>query len=157
MLVRDVINNKNVRLQVDGSNQLSVKDGALSTLQTTANADLSSIKTAVEGTLAVSSPVTRSSGTLSSAAVVLADDKTSSVDCDTKKKVAVYGQSSSNTQEIRILVSDDDVTYYQNQSGSFYANASNGEFYNEFECVARYFKLAYAEGATMTTKYSLRS
>ena len=46
-IVRDTTNNRNVHLEVDGSNQLSMKD-------TTAQGHLSNIKTAVEGTLAVS-------------------------------------------------------------------------------------------------------
>lgn len=46
-IVRDVSNNKNVHLQVDGSNQLSVKDA-------TAQSTLSSIQSAVEGTIEVS-------------------------------------------------------------------------------------------------------
>ncbi len=46
-IVRDTANNKNVHLAVDGSNQLSVKDSV-------AQGHLSNIKTAVEGTLAVS-------------------------------------------------------------------------------------------------------
>ncbi len=46
-IVRDTSNNKNVHLSVDGSNQLAVKD-------TTAQGALDNIKTAVEGTLAIS-------------------------------------------------------------------------------------------------------
>lgn len=45
-IVRDVSNNKNVHLQVDGSNQLGVKDA-------TAQSALSAIQSAVEGTLSV--------------------------------------------------------------------------------------------------------
>ena len=47
-IVRDISNNKNVHLQVDGSNQLSVKDA-------TSQSALSAIQSAVEGTLNVSS------------------------------------------------------------------------------------------------------
>ena len=46
IVVRDSVNNKNVMLQVDGSNQLSVKDSA--------NTTLSSINSALGGTLTVS-------------------------------------------------------------------------------------------------------
>jgi hypothetical protein len=221
LLVRDTANNKNVVLNVDGSNQLSVKDATaqstlssmngkitacntgavvvsssalpsgaasestLSTIngkvtacdtgavvvassalpsgaatsanQSTANTALAAIETAVEGTLSVSFAPSRSSATLTNAASVSADDYTSAVDCNTKNKVAVYGVSSSNLQQIRLFVSDDDSNYYQNHDANIYASASNGNFYAEFDCVARYFKLQYSASATMTTKYSLRS
>jgi hypothetical protein len=54
LYVRDVTNNKNVPLQVDSSNQLSVNDS-------TAQSSLSSINTALGGTLTVSNSISESS------------------------------------------------------------------------------------------------
>ena len=53
IVVRDNVNNKNVMLQVDDSNQLSVKDA-------TNSATLSSINTALGSTLTVSDSSTHS-------------------------------------------------------------------------------------------------
>ena len=122
--------------------------------QNTANSALADIKTAVEGTLTVSSGVNRSSGTLTSAAVVGAGDKSSSVDCSTAKKIAIYGNSSSNSQVIKVQVSDDDTTFYETDI-AIYPNASAGDFYYKFDACAQYYRLHYESGATMTSKYSI--
>lgn len=122
--------------------------------QNTANSALADIKTAVEGTLIVSSGVNRSSGTLSSAAVVSAGDKSSSIDCYNYNKIAIYGNSSSNSQVIKVQVSDDDITYYETDI-AIYPNASAGDFYYKFDACASYYRLHYESGATMTSLYSI--
>ena len=113
--VRDTTNNKNVMLQVDGSNQLSVKDSANGTTLTSINSalagtlavsdsdaktKLSTIASALGGTLTVSEGISRSSATLTDAASVTANDYTSAVDCNSHRKIAVYGSSSINTHSI---------------------------------------------------------
>lgn len=214
LLVRDSTNNKNVVLQVDGDNNLSVIDSGANTSLTSIDgkitacntgavvvsssalpngaatesslsslngkvtacdtgavvvsssalpsgasteSTLDAVKTAVEGTLTVSFNPSRTTSTLTNASAVSQGDLTSSVDCNTHNKVAIYGNSSSNTQVIRLMVSDDDTNYYENHDFQLYASANNGDFYKEFEVVPRYFKLKYGGSATMTTKYSIRS
>ncbi len=122
--------------------------------QTTANSALADIKTAVEGTLTVSMGVSRSSATLTNAALVSAGDKSSSVDCSSAKKIAIYGNSSSNSQVIKIQVSDDDVTFYETDI-AIYPNATAGDFYHKFDACAQYYRLHYESSATMTSKYSI--
>ena len=122
--------------------------------QATANTELADIKTAVQGTLTVSMGVSRSSGTITNAAVVGAGDKSSSVDCSTAKKIAIYGNSSSNTQVIKIQVSDDNSTFYETDI-AIYPNATAGDFYYKFDACAQYYRLHYEGAATMTSKYSI--
>ena len=170
LTARDSTNNKNVMLEVDGSNQLSVKDSANGTTLTSINSALSgtlavsdspaqtkltTIASALAGTLTVSEGVSRSSATLTNAASVTANDYTSAVDCNSHRKIAVYGSSSINTQQLKVFISDDSTNYYENTDQAFYANASNGDYYRELDCVARYIKIQYNAPATETTKYTL--
>ena len=148
LIVRDSTNHKNVMLNVDGNNKLSVKD-------TDAKSVLDNINTALGGTLTVSQGISRSSATLNSSASITANDYTSSVDCNSHRKIAIYGTSSLNSQQLKVFISDDDTNYYENTDQAFYANASNGDYYRELDCVARYIKLQYASDATETTKYTL--
>jgi len=170
ILVRDSTNNKNVMLQVDGSNQVSVKDsangltltsinsalaGTLAVSDSTAQTKLVSIASALAGTLTVSEGVSRSSATLTNAASVTANDYTSAVDCNSHRKIAVYGTSSISTQQLKVFVSDDSSNWYEHTDQAFYANAANGNYYRELDCVNRYIKLQYDASATETTKYTL--
>lgn len=170
IVVRDSVNNKNVMLEVDGSNQLSVKDSANSTTlssinsalggtltvsDSTAHTKLTSIASALAGTLTVSEGVSRSAATLSNAASVTANDYTSAVDCNSHRKIAIYGSSSINTQQLKVFVSDDSSNWYEHTDKAFYANGASGDYYRELDCVARYIKIQYAASATETTKYTL--
>ena len=224
MLVRDTANNKNVVLQVNGSNELGVSasslplptgaalESSLSSLngkvtacntgalpsgassasnQSIANTALQAIETAVEGTLAISASslplpsgaatsalqsaantslagidsklggtlvvsmgVVRSNGTITNNASVTVNEKSSSIDCNAAKEVAIYGNSSSNSQVIKVQVSDDDSTFYETDI-YIYPNASAGDFYKKFDSCARYYRLHYEGSATMTSKYSM--
>ena len=148
LIVRDSTNNKNVMLNVDGNNKLSVKD-------TEAKTVLDSIETALGNTLTVSQGTSRSSAILTDNAAVLANDYTSAVDCNAHRKIAIYGSSSINTQQLRVFVSDDSSNWYEHTDQNFYSNASNGDYYRELDCIARYVKLQYDSAATETTKYTL--
>ena len=203
MYVRDSVNNKNVILEVDGSNQLSVKDataqGSLSTisaatanisadqatasnqstgnmsltniessvanltsdpstatLQSTANLSLSNIDSALAGTINVSSGApSRSSGSLASAASKTAGDLSSSVDASNFKKAVVFGSCSSNSGSVRLLISHDDVNFFEDHNNQFYSNYSSGDFVGRFETEAPYFKIEFNDTATYTAEFSL--
>ena len=225
-IVRDNINNKNVHLNVDGSGLLSVKDTAsqssladiksavegtiaisasalplpsgaasaanqssgnasLATIagavsgseiqvdvitaalpsgaassanQSTANSELAAIKTAVEGTLSVSSSVaapSRTAGSLAAGVAVAASDFSSAVDCQNQRSVAIYGNSSNNSLQIKIYVSDDNSNFYEAQNLAIYAGGASGDFYGKWDQCARYFKIQYDQAATVTSKYTL--
>ena len=194
MLVRDTANNKNVVLQVNGSNELGVSasslplptgaasESSLSSLngkvtacntgavvvsssalpsgassasnQSAANTSLAGIDSKLGGTLIVSMGVVRSNGTITNNASVTVNEKSSSIDCNAAKEVAIYGNSSSNSQVIKVQVSDDDSTFYETDI-YIYPNASAGDFYKKFDSCARYYRLHYEGSATMTTKYSM--
>ena len=170
IVVRDNVNNKNVMLQVDDSNQLSVKDATnsatLSSINTalgstltvsdsSTHSKLTTIASALAGTLTVSEGVSRTAGTLNSAASVTAGDYTDKVDCNSHRKIAIYGSSSINTQQLKVFVSDDSTNWYEHTDKAFYANGASGDYYRELDCVNRYIKIQYAASATETTKYTL--
>lgn len=131
---------------------------ATASLQSTANTELAAIKTAVQGTLTVSSSgstPSRSSGTLTNNASVVAGDFSSSVDCNNHRKAAVYGTSSNNMLNVKVHVSDDNSNFYEASNYSIYASGSSGDFYGKFDVCARYFKVEYDTSATVTAKYTL--
>tara|TARA_R110000765_G_scaffold242101_1_gene344761 strand:- start:242 stop:844 length:603 start_codon:yes stop_codon:yes gene_type:complete len=194
MLVRDTANNRNVVLQVNGSNELGISasslplptgaalESSLSSLngkvtacntgavvvsssalpsgaasaanQSTGNSSLSAIDSKLAGTLTVSMGVVRSNGTITNNASVTAGDKTSSIDCNAAKEVAIYGNSSTDTQVIKVQVSDDDSVWYETDI-YIYPNSTGNDFYKKFASCARYYRLHYEGTATMTAKYSM--
>lgn len=127
---------------------------ATSALQSTGNTSLSAIDSKLAGTIAVSMGVVRSNGTVTSGASVSAGDKSSGIDCNAAKEIAIYGNSSSNSQVIKVQISDDDTTYYETDI-FIYPNSPAGDFYKKFSCCARYYRLHYESSATMTSKYSM--
>ena len=127
---------------------------ATSALQSAANTSLAGIDSKLGGTLVVSMGVVRSNGTITNNASVTVNEKSSSIDCNAAKEVAIYGNSSSNSQVIKVQVSDDDSTFYETDI-YIYPNASAGDFYKKFDSCARYYRLHYEGSATMTTKYSM--
>lgn len=131
---------------------------ATAALQSTGNTDLAAIKTAVQGTLTVSSAgstPSRSSGSLASSASVLNGDFSSAVDCANQRSAAVYGSSSNSSLEIAVHVSDDNSNYYEAANLAIFASGSSGNFYHKWDQCARYFKIEYKGSATVTARYSL--
>ncbi len=149
-------------INVTDSTNAGKLDTINTTLGTTLNVNdsangskLDAIDTTLSGTLTVSEGISRTSSTLTMASVVSALDNTSSVDANGHRKIALYGSSSINTQQIRVFLSDDDTNYYEDVDSTIYANGSNGDYYKVIETVARYIKFQYQSGATETTKYTL--
>ena len=147
-------------LVVDGSGvtqpvsaaSLPLPSGAsTATLQGTANTSLASIDAALAGTISVSSGISRTASTLKSAASVTASDTSVSIDMGSHSKLAVYGESSDNTQQLAIQVSDDGTIWYDSKD-SFYANGSNGHYHGVHEAVTKYARIKYSNTATETTK-----
>ena len=146
--------------KIDGINTtlgstLTVSDSAAQAKLDTIDTSLGTINTTLGGTLTVSQGVSRTNATLTSAAVVSASAYTSSVDANAHKKIAVYGTSSLNTQQIRVYISDDDVNYYEAVDQNIYSSGSSGDYHKIISCVARYIKFQYVSGGTETTKYTL--
>ena len=195
LFVRDSVNHLNKVLEVDGSNQLSVKDataqGSLSTIatasaaqataanqttahtkldtiasnqgsqataanQSTANGSLAAIESSLAGTLTVSAAApARSSGQITSAAVKVAGDLSSSVDGNSHRKCAIFGSCSDNSGAVKVHISHDDVTFYEDNAAHYYANYSNGHIAGHFDVNARYFKVEFMNSATYTIEYSM--
>ena len=195
VFVRDSVNHLNKVLEVDGSNQLSVKDataqGSLSTIatasaaqataanqttahtkldtiasnqgsqataanQSTANGSLAAIESSLAGTLTVSAAApARSSGQIASAAVKVAGDLSSSVDGNSHRKCAIFGSCSDNSGAVKVHISHDDVTFYEDNAAHYYANSTNGHIAGHFDVNARYFKVEFMNSATYTLEYSM--
>ena len=195
VFVRDSVNHINKVLEVDGSNQLSVKDataqGSLSTIatasgaqataanqttahtkldtiagnqasqataanQSTANGSLAAIESSLAGTLTVSAAApARSSGQIASAASKTAGDLSSSVDGNSHRKCAIFGSCSDNSGAVKVHISHDDVTFYEDNAAHYYANYSNGHIAGHFDVNARYFKVEFMDTATYTLEYSM--
>ena len=146
-------------LQTSGNSSLSSINtalaGSLDVSDSAAQTKLTTIASTLSGTLTTSSGVVRTNSTLTNAAVVAASAYTSSVDANAARKIAVYGSSSLNSQQLRVFISDDDTNYYEDVSNAVYSNGNNGDYYKVIETVARYIKFQYQSGATETTKYTL--
>ena len=195
LFVRDSVNHLNKVLEVDGSNQLSVKDataqGSLSTIatasgaqataahqttthtkldtiagnqasqataanQSTANGSLAAIESSLAGTLTVSAAApARSSGQIASAASKTAGDLSSSVDGNSHRKCAIFGSCSDNSGAVKVHISHDDVTFYEDNAAHYYSNYSNGHFVGSFDINAPYFKVEFMDTAVYTLEYSM--
>ena len=211
LFVRDSVNNKNVVLQVDGSNQLNVKDataqGSLATIatasaaqatatnqstmitllndldnhgsvsataahqvshntkldtiasnqgsqataanQATGNSSLSAIESSLAGTLTVSAAApARSSGQI-------ACDLSTSVDGNAHRKCAIFGSCSDNSGAVKVHISHDNITFFEDNLAHYYANYSNGHIAGHFDVNARYFKVEFMNTATYTLEYAM--
>tara|TARA_R110001632_G_scaffold1675_1_gene7301 strand:- start:566 stop:1237 length:672 start_codon:yes stop_codon:yes gene_type:complete len=218
LFVRDSVNHINKVLEVDGSNQLSVKDataqGSLATIatasatqataanqssiltllndldnhgsvsataihqttahtkldtiasnqaaqatamnQSTANGSLAAIESSLAGTLTVSAAApARSSGQIASAASKTAGDLSSSVDGNSHRKCAIFGSCSDNSGAVKVHISHDDITFYEDNMAHYYANMSNGHIAGSFDINAPYFKVEFMDTATYTLEYSM--
>ena len=178
MFVRDSVNHKNKVLEVDGSNQLSVKDttaqGSLSTIaastanissdqatatnQTAANSSLTNIESSVATLTSItvsSSAPARSAAQLANAASKTAGDLSVSVDGNSQRKCAIFGSCSSNSGSVKVHISNDNVNFYEDNQAQFYANYSNGHIAGSFDVNARYFKVEFMDTATYTIEYAM--
>ncbi len=125
--------------------QQTAVNTALGTLETSNQA----IKTAVEGTLAVSAPTISTSNTLLRDAVSVADTATSttaSVDLGGVRMCAVFGSLTDVTSNIKVQVSADDSSYFDNSEQTIYVESS-GDYYKTLSVDARYVKFSYTNSS----------
>jgi hypothetical protein len=137
----------------------AVLDNSL-TQQTSVNANLAiletsnqAIKTAVEGTLAVSAPtITTSISTLANNVSVVdsATQTTASVDLGGVRTCAVFGDLSDGSANIKVEVSADDSVFYENSEQTIYISGT--DYYRQMTIDARYIRLSYtnSSGAAQT-------
>ena len=143
----------NTKLDTIASNQGSQATAAN---QSTANGSLAAIASSVAGTLTVSAAApARSSGQIASAAVKVAGDLSSSVDGNSHRKCAIFGSCSDNSGAVKVHISHDDVTFYEDNAAHYYANMSNGHIAGHFDVNARYFKVEFKNSATYTLEYAM--
>ncbi len=150
-------------LQTGGNASLSAiatDAAALEVLQTSTNAVLSTIETsnaaiqsAVEGTLSVSAPaISTTSTVLENATSVanMATETTPSVDVGAVRRVAFFGSLDDSSAVIKVEVSADNSTFYENTEQAIYLSSDN--FFRTIDIDARYVRLKYenSSGAAKT-------
>tara|TARA_R110002153_G_scaffold47129_5_gene133233 strand:+ start:1027 stop:1677 length:651 start_codon:yes stop_codon:yes gene_type:complete len=132
--------------------QQTAVNTALATLETSNQA----IKTAVEGTLAVSAPTIATFNTLLRDAVSVADSAvstTSSVDLGGVRLCGVFGSLSDETANVKVQVSADDSTYFDNSEQTIYIQ-SGGAYYKTMAVDARYVRLSYTNGSGVAATWT---
>ena len=151
MHVRDSVNHKNKVLEVDGSNQLSVKD-------VTAQGSLSTISAAtanISADQATATNQTAANSSLSNTSSKSAGDLSVSVDGNSQRKCSIFGTCSINSGSVKVHISNDNVNFYEDNQAQFYANYSNGHLAGSFDVNARYFKVEFMDTATYTLEYAM--
>ncbi len=112
--------------------------------------DLLAINSTLGGTLSVSAPVlsTTSSVIENATSVPTATTELSaSVDAGAVRRVAVFGSLDDTTGVIKVQVSADNSTFYENSEQSVYVDSSSNQFYKTIELDARYVRLSYENGS----------
>lgn len=145
-------------LQTAGNASLSAiatDAAALEVLQTSTNAVLSTIetsnaaiKTAVEGTLSVSAPAISATSAVLENATSVADsatETTPSTDVGAVRRVALFGSIDDSSGSIKVEVSADNSTFYQNTEQTIYVESD--KFYKTIELDARYVRFKYTNGS----------
>jgi len=124
-----------------------------SALQTSANSTLSDIDSKLGGTLTTSAGVSRASGNLAVASSVTSGDVSASVDANSYKNIAVFGNLGASG-DVEIQVSNDNSNWYTSDK-QIYSNYSSYDLYGSFQCDARYIRVKYNITGTITIRYAL--
>lgn len=116
----------------------------LATLETSNQA----IKTAVEGTLSVSSPTLTTTNTLlvdNVSVAAAATQTTASVDMGGVRRISVFGTAEDTSANIITQVSSDDTTWYDNSEETIYLTSDG--FMKTINNDVRYIRWKYVNGA----------
>ena len=144
-------------LQTVGNSSLTSIDsalaGTLAVSDSVAQGTLSSINSALAGTITVTSGVSRSNGNLAVAASVTSGDVSASIDCNNFKRFAIFGNLGASG-EVIVQWSNDNSAWYDSPN-QFWANASAYDFSGSAEADARYIRVKYGVTGTVTARYAL--
>jgi hypothetical protein len=144
--------------QVAGNSSLTSMASSLSNIelnnatasnQSTANSSLSNIESSLTGTLSVSQSVSKASTTVNSASSVASSDYSAPHDASNHRKVAIFGTTTDNSNNIDVYVSQDNSTYYKFGNFNIFP-ASGGDFSLMMDAPFKYVKLRYNGSATVT-------
>lgn len=108
--------------------------------------DLVAINSTLGGTLSVSAPVISTTSSVIENATSVVSGSTelsSSVDAGAVRRVAVFGSLDDTSGVIKVQVSADNSTFYENSEQSVYVDSSSNQFYKTIELDARYVRLSY--------------
>jgi len=125
--------------------QQTAVNTALGTLETSNQA----IKTAVEGTLSVSAPALTTTSVVLESATSVADagvETTASTDLNGVKRIAVFGSLDDTSADIKVEVSADNSTFFENSEQTIYINSAEN-FYKTIDMDARYVRFKYTNGS----------
>ena len=106
------------------------------------------IAASLAGTLAVSAPTITTQNSILRAAVSVADavvSTTAGVDLGGVRHCAVFGSLTDGSANIKVQVSTDDTTYFDNSEQSIYISGVN--YYKSMSIDARYVRLSYTNGS----------
>jgi len=126
---------------------------ATSALQTAGNASLSSINSALAGTITTSAGVSRTNGNLAVSASVTSGGVSASVDCNNFKRFVIFGNLGASG-EVIVQWSNDNSAWYDSQH-QFWSNASAYDFAGSAEADARYIRVKYGVTGSVTVRYAL--
>jgi len=119
----------------------------------------SAVASALSGTLSVSAPAISTTSAVQKNAVSVTNSSTESttaLDLNAVKQVAVFGNLNDTTGAIKVKVSRDNITYYENDEASIYINSS-GDFYKTIPVDARYVIFTYTNSSGSTKVLSLNT
>ena len=111
--------------------------------------DLLAINSTLGGVLSVSAPVLSATSSTLSNAVSVADSATSttaSTDIAVVRRVMVMGNLSDTSGSIKVEVSVDNSTFYEDTEQAIYSDAS-GNFGKTINCDARYIRFKYTNSS----------
>ena len=131
-------------LQTGGNASLSACATDLAAIEVKQNA----IAASLAGTLSVSAPtITTTATTVSNAVSVAAaaTSTTASVDLGGVRTCGVFGSLTDGSANIKVFVSADDSTFFENSEQTIFINGTN--YYKQMTIDARYVRLVYANGS----------
>ena len=135
-----------------------IQQTSVNTNLVTLEASNQAIKTAVEGTLSVSSPTLTTTNTLlvNSVSVAAAGtETTSSVDMDGVRRISVFGFAEDTAANIITQVSSDDTTWYDNSEETIYITSDG--FMKTINNDVRYIRWKYVNGEATAKTLTLNA
>ena len=148
-------------LTVAGSGgTLAVADSAVaSALGGTLTVSDTGVISALGGTLSVSAPAISATSAVQKNAVSVADSSTESttfLDVNTVRRMAVFGNVSDASAQIKVEVSRDNITYFESEEAMIYVNAT-GDFYKTLELDVRYVIFTYTNSSGVSQTLTLNT
>ena len=139
---------------------LTVADSAVaSALGGTLTVSDTGVISALGGTLSVSAPAISATSAVQKNAVSVSDSSTESttfLDVDSVRRMAVFGNVSDASAQIKVEVSRDNITYFESEEAMIYVNAT-GDFHKTIELDVRYVIFTYTNTSGVAQTLTLNT